>query len=116
MPGNPGTLGLGAVAATPATVLQVRCTGARFRAGRRVGVPRACAGEVGKAGGWGGRDCVFSLLYGTGYDHLAGPSQRLPEWVRVPHHMLGQPFLSVHLDLQESNVGHQSADSLQDLI
>ena len=59
MPGNPGTLGLGAVAATPATVLQVRCTGARFRAGRRVGVPRACAGEVGKAGAGAGGN-VFS--------------------------------------------------------
>ena len=33
IPGNPGTLGLGVVAATPAMVLQVRCTGARVGAG-----------------------------------------------------------------------------------
>ena len=33
MPGNLGMLGLGDVAATPAMVLQVHCTGARVGAG-----------------------------------------------------------------------------------
>ena len=30
--------------------------------------------------------------------------------------MLGHPLLSVCLDLQESDGGHQSADALQDLV
>ena len=50
MPGNPGTLGSGAVAANPDMVLQVRCTGTRVGAGWKVGVPRACAGAMGKLG------------------------------------------------------------------
>ena len=49
-PGNPGTLGLGAVAATPSMLLQVSCTGDRVVAVWNVGVPRCCAGVVGKAG------------------------------------------------------------------
>ena len=50
MPGNPGTLGSGALAATLAMVLKVHCTSVRFGAGWKVGVPRASAGVVGKAG------------------------------------------------------------------
>ena len=45
IPGNPGTLELGSVAATPAMVLQVRCTRASAGEGWKVGVPRACDGQ-----------------------------------------------------------------------
>ena len=45
MPRNPGTLGLGEVAATPAMVLQMRCTGVNAGAGWNV-----CTGAVGTAG------------------------------------------------------------------
>ena len=50
MLGNPGTLGLGDLAATPAMVSQVRCTGARVRAGWKFGMLRACDEAMGKAG------------------------------------------------------------------
>ena len=50
MPRNLGTLGLGAMAATPAMVSQVRYIGARGGAGWKVGMPRACVGAVWKAG------------------------------------------------------------------
>ena len=43
--GKPVTLGLGAVADTPAMVLQVQCTGVSAGAGWNV-----CAGELGMAG------------------------------------------------------------------
>ena len=43
--GNPGTLGSGAMAATPVMVLQVQCTGVSAGAGWNV-----CAGAVGMAG------------------------------------------------------------------
>ena len=45
MPGNPGKLSLGAVAATPVTVLHMQYTGVSTRAGWNV-----CAGAVGTAG------------------------------------------------------------------
>ena len=45
IPGNPGTLGLGAVAATPTMVSHIQCTGVRAMA-----VWNVCAGEVGMAG------------------------------------------------------------------
>ena len=45
MLGNLGKLGLGAVAATPVTVLHMRYTGVSTRAGWNV-----CAGAAGKAG------------------------------------------------------------------
>ena len=54
IPGNPGTLGSGAVAATPDMVLQVLCTGARVGAGCKVGVPQACVWAIGKAGAGAG--------------------------------------------------------------
>ena len=47
MPRNPGTLGSGTVAYTPAMVLQVRRTGVRVGAGWK---SFACAEAVGKAG------------------------------------------------------------------
>ena len=55
MPGNPGTLGLGAVTNTPSMVSQVRCTGARVEVGCKFGLLRTCVWAVGKAGdgaGW----------------------------------------------------------------
>ena len=72
MEGKRVTLGLGAVAATPAMVLQVQCTGVSAGAGWNV-----CAGAVGTAGaGEGGnipvvyrvpvasawRDCIGTCL------------------------------------------------------
>ena len=60
MPGNPGMLGLGAVAATLAMVFQVRCSGARVTEGWKVGVPRAYAEAVGKAGDGAGGYVVTS--------------------------------------------------------
>ena len=54
MPGNPGTLGLGAVTTTSSMVLEVRYTGARVGAGWEVGMMRACARVVGKAGSGAG--------------------------------------------------------------
>ena len=50
MPGNPGTLELGTMAATPDMVSQVRFTGVKVQAGCKVGVPCACVWAVGKAG------------------------------------------------------------------
>ena len=55
---NPGTLGSGSVANTPAMVMQVRCTGARVGVDWKVGVPRACAGAVGMAGDEAGGDLI----------------------------------------------------------
>ena len=55
MPGNPGTLGSGTLAYTPAMVLQVRRTGVRVRAGWKF---FACAGEVRKAGSGAGGSLV----------------------------------------------------------
>ena len=55
---NPGTLGLAAVAHTPAMVLQVRCSGAWVGVGWKVGVPCACAGAVGMAGDGEGGDLI----------------------------------------------------------
>ena len=49
-PGNPGTLELGTMAATPDMVSQVRFTGVKVQAGCKVGVACACVWEVGKAG------------------------------------------------------------------
>ena len=46
---NPEMLGSGAVGATLAMHLQVRCTGVRVRAGWKVVVPRVCSGAVGRA-------------------------------------------------------------------
>ena len=46
IPGNPGTLGSGDVAATLAMFLQVRCTVVRVGVGWKVDVPRACAGAA----------------------------------------------------------------------
>ena len=57
---NQGTLGSGAMGATPSMVLQVHCTGARVGVGWKVGVPHACAGEVGKAGAGAGGNVVAS--------------------------------------------------------
>ena len=58
MTGNPGTLGLGAVAATLAMVLQVQCTGVSAGVCWKV-----CAGAVGTAGvGVGGN---IPLVYGV---------------------------------------------------
>ena len=57
--GKRGTLESSAVAATLAMVLQVRCTGARFGAGWKVGMLCACAGGVGKEGAGAGGN-VFS--------------------------------------------------------
>ena len=56
--GKRGTLGSSAVAANPAMVSQVRCTGARFWAGWKVGVSRACVGTTGKAGAGAGGNVV----------------------------------------------------------
>ena len=50
IPGNPGTLEAGAMAANPAMVSQVNCTGVRVRVGCKVGVLCACVWAVGKAG------------------------------------------------------------------
>ena len=50
IPKNPGTLGLGTVAVTPAIVSQLRYTDARVGASWKFGVLRACAGAVEKAG------------------------------------------------------------------
>ena len=61
MPRNPGTLGSGTVAYTPAMVLQVRRTGVRVGAGWK---SFACAGAVGKAGA--GRKGVWSLSFPLG--------------------------------------------------
>ena len=65
--GKRGTLGSSAVAATPAMVSQVRCTGARVGAGWKVGVPRACVGTMGKAGAGAGGNvvapcCIFPFV------------------------------------------------------
>ena len=62
MPGNRGMLWLAAVAATPAMVFQVRCTVARFGACWRVGISRAYAGAVGKAGAGAGGN-VFAPFF-----------------------------------------------------
>ena len=55
MPGNPGTLGSGTLAYTPAIVLQVRRTGVRVWAGWNF---FACAGAVRKAGSGAGGSLV----------------------------------------------------------
>ena len=62
IPGNPGTLGLGAVSATPSMVLQVCFTGDRVGAVWKVGVPRTCDGEVGKAGAGAGGNVIACCI------------------------------------------------------
>ena len=71
-PGNPGMMGSGAMASTPAMVLLVCVTCASFRASRKVGVPRAWVGTGGKAGvlifwdGTGGNvgvPCILVLVW-----------------------------------------------------
>ena len=59
MPGNPGTLGLGAVTTTSSMVLQVRCTGARVGVGCKFGLLRACVWAVGKSGDGAGGNVFY---------------------------------------------------------
>ena len=56
--GKQGMLGSSDVAATPAMVSQLRCTGARVGAGWKVGVRRACVGKIGKEGEGAGGNVV----------------------------------------------------------
>ena len=51
-----------------------------------------------------------------GRSRLVGMYWCSPDWCRVPHPLLGQPLLSIRLDLQESDGGLQSSDALQDLV
>ena len=54
MTGIPKPLGSGSMADTPAMVSQVRCTGVRFGAGCKVGVPCACDGALVMSGSGAG--------------------------------------------------------------
>ena len=116
IPGNPGILGSGAVAASPDRVSQVRYTCERFGSGWRFGFPHACDGVMGKVGsGEGGnlvdpcclvpimptcRACVGACLIGAACFFLC--------W--------GSHCSLSFLDLQESNGGRQIAHALQDLV
>ena len=120
IPGNPGMLGLGAVSNTPDMVSCVCVTCARFGASRKVGVPRAWVRSGGEGRGserlgCGRRECRGSLSHGPGMTRLSCLRRRSPEQGCKPHPLLGQPPLSVSLDLQESDRRRQIADSLQDL-
>ena len=66
---NPVTLGSGAVAATPAMVSQVRCTGARVGSGWKLDVLCACAGAGEKAGAGAAGNVIscFSLVLAVPY-------------------------------------------------
>ena len=115
MPGKWGMLGSGALANTLAMVSQVFCTGEG-----QVGLEGWCATRLYWGGGegrsWGGWEYGCSLLYGPGHARLEGLRWRSPERIRVPCPLLGQPSLSVCLDLQDIDGGCQSADALQDLV
>ena len=120
IPSNPGILGLGALASTPAMVSLVRVTCARFGASRRVGVPRAWVGEGGGSGpdslGRNGKECRCSLSPGTGIARLACLRRCSPELGCRLRPLLGKLSLSVRLEFQESDIRRQSADALQDLV
>ena len=74
-------------------------------------------GWGGKEGmGGGGRECGGSVASGPCHVCLAGLRRRSPAWGRVPRPLLRQPQISIRLDWQEINGGHQSADALQDLV
>ena len=60
--------------------------------------------------------CVCSLLSGTGRACLAGLHRCSPERFCVPCPLLGQPLISVSLDLQERDGGRHSDDALQYLV
>ena len=51
----------------------------------------------------------------TGCPHLTGLRQCSSEQGLVPRPLLGQPSLSVRLDLQERDGGKQSANAIQNL-
>ena len=93
MPGNPGKLGLGAVATTLAMVSQVLCTDVRVRAGWKVGVLRACSRGVGKAeaGAAGKVIACFSLF-----------SVVPAWWACVGACLSGGPFLVLNWDSHRS--------------
>ena len=67
MTGIPKPLGSGSMADTPAMVSQVRCTGVRFGAGCKVGVPCACDGALVMSGSGAGGNvlapCCMVLIF-----------------------------------------------------